>query len=79
MEPDHQEVPPRRSEASEWVILHTPAPQYADVSTIFISQHVKAADASAASPLPSSAGLRARRMRAGGTRAVTWAPTCASQ
>ena len=57
--------------------MHTPAPQYADVTTAFIIQHVKAA--AGADAAASSAGLSARRMSAGGRRTVTCAPTCASQ
>lgn len=79
VEPVHHELPPRASDRSECVILQTPAPQYAEVRIIFISQQVKAA-ASAGAPGDSSrAGLSARRMRAGGIRTVTCAPMWASQ
>ena len=61
--------------------MHTPAPQYADVTTAFIIQHVNAAAGAdaAGDAAASSAGLSARRMSAGGRRTVTCAPTCASQ
>ena len=53
--------------------MHTPAPQYADVTTAFIIQHVKAAAGAdaAGDAAVSSAGLSARRMSAGGRRTVT--------
>ena len=49
----------RAVEAREWLILHTPALQYADVRTIFISQHVNDAVCAGAAADSSRAGLRA--------------------